>query len=352
MLRCCSECTRAPKNGSNCGSRFAFGPGIFVVVCGHCPPAVSSSLSPQGFSSLTSISGLLDWRVRRLIVNADDFGYTAGVNRAIVEAHISGIVTSSTLMANGRAFDDAVGLSKNAPRLSVGCHVVLIDGEPILDAAAIPSLAQTGSQRNCFRSNLKLFIARALTGRIKSNEVEAESLAQIRKLQSAGIAVTHVDTHKHTHIFPSVLAPVLGAARACGVRAIRNPFGPGKPLHSANLLARPSLWRRYAEVSVLQGLARKFRESVKREGFQSPDGTLGVVVTGVLDEKLFRAIAETIPDGTWEFVCHPGYNDSDLKSANTRLKESRELELKVLTMPQARQLLSERGIELISYHEI
>jgi predicted glycoside hydrolase/deacetylase ChbG (UPF0249 family) len=76
------------------------------------------------------------------------------------------------------------------------------------------------------------------------------------------------------------------------------------------------------------------------------------VVTGALDERLFRAIAEIIPEGTWEFVCHPGYNDDDLKSASTRLRESRETELRVLTMPEARELLSNQGIELISYRDL
>jgi chitin disaccharide deacetylase len=295
---------------------------------------------------------LLDWRVRRLIVNADDFGFTAGVNRAIVEAHRHGIVTSSTLMANGTAFDDAVRLAQTAPNLSIGCHVVLIDGQPVLDARNARFLASLRSGTAGFRDNLKLFIARALTGLLDSGEIEAEVTAQIRKLQSAGIDVSHVDTHKHTHLFPAVLRPLLRAAKACGVRAIRNPFGPRRPLRSGELLARPKLWTRYAEVQVLRTLAARFRDSAQRAGLQTTDGTLGIEVTGALDEKLFRAIAEVIPDGTWEFVCHPGYNDDDLKSSNTRLRESREAELRVLTMPDARELLSNQGISLISYRDL
>ncbi len=290
--------------------------------------------------------------MRRLIVNADDFGFTAGVNRAIVEAHARGIVTSSTLMANGRAFEDAVGLAKSVPRLSVGCHVVLIDGEPVLDARQLPSITSAHSNGARFRDGLKSFAARALAGRLNPDEIEAETSAQIRKLQSAGIAVSHLDTHKHTHLFPPVLRPLLRATRACGVRAIRNPFGPSKPLKSSELLKRPNLWTRYAEVRILRALAAKFRDAAKREGMVTPDGTLGIDVTGALDEKLFRAIAAIIPEGTWEFVCHPGYNDNDLKSANTRLRESRETELRVLTMPAARELLSGQGIELISYRDL
>jgi len=290
--------------------------------------------------------------VRRLIVNADDFGFTAGVNRAIVEAHTRGIVTASTLMANGRAFEDAVRLAATVPNLSVGCHVVLIDGEPVLDAERLPSLTEAHSSGPRFRDGLKSFAARALAGRLDPQEIEVEASAQIRKLQSAGVAVSHLDTHKHTHMFPAVLRPLLRAARACGVRAVRNPFGPRKPLKSSALLARPSLWTRYAEVRILRTLAAKFRYVAKREGLVTPDGTLGIVVTGALDEKLFCAIAAAIPEGTWEFVCHPGYNDDDLKSAKTRLRESRETELRVLTMPEARGLLLDQGIDLISYRDL
>jgi hopanoid biosynthesis associated protein HpnK len=290
--------------------------------------------------------------VRRLIVNADDFGFTAGVNRAIVEAHTHGIVTSSTLMANGRAFKDAVRLAMSVPRLSIGCHVVLIDGEPVLDAKLLPSITSAHSTGNRFRDRLQFFAVRALAGRLDSDEIEAEASAQIRKLQSAGVSVSHLDTHKHTHLFPAVLRPLLRAARGCGVRAIRNPFGPRKPLKSSELLARPSLWTRYAEVRILSTLASTFRDSASRADLVTPDGTLGIVVTGALDEQLFRGIAAIVPEGTWEFVCHPGYNDDDLKSAKTRLRASRENELRVLTMPKARELLLRQGIDLISYREL
>jgi chitin disaccharide deacetylase len=298
--------------------------------------------------------------MRRLIVNADDFGFTAGVNRGIVEAHSRGVVTSTTLMANGRAFPDAVQLAQTVPQLSVGCHVVLIDGLPLLDPKTIPSLvghdATEGVGRDSgaarFRDGIGGFALRALTGRLDSREIEAEATAQIRKLQAAGIAVSHLDTHKHTHLFPRVLRPLLKAGAACGVRALRNPFGLRRPLRSGQLLARPGLWTRYAEMRVLQSFSGSLRAAVEKEGFATPDGTLGVEVTGVLDETLFRAIATSIPEGTWEFVCHPGYNDADLGAAKTRLRESRETELRALTLPEARDTLSRAGIELISYREL
>jgi hopanoid biosynthesis associated protein HpnK len=290
--------------------------------------------------------------VRRLIVNADDFGLTAGVNRAIFEAHTQGIVTSSTLMANGPAFDDAVRLANQLASLSIGCHVVLTDGEPVLDGAQLSTITENRPEGARFRNGLSSFAIRSFAGRMNAEQIEAETSAQIRKLQSAGIAVSHVDSHKHTHLFPAVLGPMMRAAQACGVRAIRNPFGPRKPLKSGDLLARPSLWTRYAEVRLLRTLAGKFRRAAERMQFATPDGTLGIVVTGTLDEKLFRAITKIIPEGTWEFVCHPGYNDADLQRANTRLRQSREAELAVLTLPAARELLLQQGVELISYRDL
>jgi chitin disaccharide deacetylase len=290
--------------------------------------------------------------VRRLIINADDFGFTPGVNRAIVEAHTSGVVTSSTLMANGPAFADAAHLARTVPQLSVGCHVVLIDGESVLPSEDIPTLTARNSGPPRFRDGLKTFAARALTGRINPQEIEAEACAQIRKIQSAGIDISHIDTHKHTHLFPTVLRPLLQAASACGIRAVRNPFGPRFPFKSTQMLARPSLWARFIQVRVLRRFAKKFREAVAEEGFSTPDGTLGIEVTGALDESLFRVIAQSIPEGIWEFVCHPGYNDADLRAAKTRLRESRETELRVLTLPDAAKILADQGIILVSYRDL
>jgi len=251
-------------------------------------------------------------------------------------------------MANGNAFAEAVRQARTIPNLSVGCHVVLIDGRPVLEASTIPSLTLSG----VFRDGLKSFAARALTGRIDAEEICSEASAQIRKIQAVGIDVSHIDTHKHTHVFPQVLRPLLKAAKDCGIRALRNPFGPRRPFRSSDLLARPNLWTRYAEVQVLRRFAGKFRGAVQDEGFQTPDGTLGIEVTGTLDETLFHAIANGIPEGTWEFVCHPGYNDHELEAANTRLRESRETELRVLTLPAAREILEQQGIQLISYREL
>jgi hopanoid biosynthesis associated protein HpnK len=282
--------------------------------------------------------------VRRLIINADDFGLTSSVNRAILESHQRGVVTSATLMAKGASFDEAIQLAQSVPRLSLGCHVVLVDGSPILSPSQIPSLVK--SHNAGFRERLSSFARGALTKRLDPDQIEAEAAAQIRKLLSAGVTVTHVDTHKHTHMFPHVLRPVLRAANTCGVRAIRNPF---ETVSFSLVAARPRLWKRYFEVNALNGFARTFRQSVQEAGLRMPDGSVGVVATGVLDDRLFRLLIEHLPEGTWEFVCHPGYNDSSLQGIRTSLRESRKKELDLLTSSAVRDWLAQYEVQLISY---
>jgi hopanoid biosynthesis associated protein HpnK len=282
-----------------------------------------------------------------LIVNADDFGLTRGVNRAIVEAHCQGVVTSATVMAGGRAFDDAIRGAKSMPRLSVGCHVVLVDGWPVLGAT--PTLSQKPALDGRFYPSLSGFALRAVSGSIDSSEIEAEVTAQIQKVQAAGVAVSHLDSHKHTHIFPPVLRPLLRAARACGVPAVRNPFGP---VHFSMLAKRPSLWKRYGQVTLLSGFGRTFRGCVADAGMLTTDGTVGIVATGAMDDRLFGGIVDGLPEGTWELVCHPGYNDAELGNIRTRLRESRPIELALLTSPEVRGILASRGIQLISYRDL
>jgi hopanoid biosynthesis associated protein HpnK len=288
--------------------------------------------------------------VRRLIINADDLGLTPGVNRAVAEAASEGVVTSTTLMANGPAFADALARLRN-PRLSVGCHVVLVDGQPLLARERVSTLMASRAS-NDFRRGFAGLALAALRGRLDPAQLEAEAAAQMQKIHAAGVRLSHFDTHKHVHLLPAVLRPVLRAARQCGVRAVRNPFAPIKPLAFAHLARRPHLWTRYTEVKILRGWAAAFRRIVQDEGLVTTDGTFGIVTTGALDLALFRAIIASIPEGTWEFVCHPGYNDGDLAGVRTRLRASRERELQVLTCCAARELLQQHGIELISYGDL
>jgi hopanoid biosynthesis associated protein HpnK len=276
-----------------------------------------------------------------LIVNADDFGLTSGVNRAIIELHSAGVLTSASLMARASATEEAIGLAVQTPTLGVGCHVVLIDGEPVLPPAQIPSLVD--SRTGCFPSSLNTFLARLFTGRIRAAEIEAEAGAQIDFLQQKGVRLTHVDTHKHAHVLPAVLRPVLRAARRRGIRAIRNPF---EPQWSSRATHRAP-WMRLAQVGALRWLEPVCRQILDSEGFVTTDGTIAVAGTGVLDADTLRSLLQSLSAGTWELVTHPGYSDADLDRVRTRLHASRDIERAALLT-----LKEFPAVELISFAKL
>lgn len=260
----------------------------------------------------------------RLIVNADDFGLTSGVNRAIRELHASGVLTSASLMARARATPEAIAIARATPALGVGCHLVFLDGEPVLPAHLIPSLVDRKTGR--FYPTLSAFLPRLLAGRIRAAEIHAEAAAQIALLQAQGLTLTHVDTHKHVHIFSAALAPVLQAAQACGIHAIRNPFEPAWSVRAT--AAAPRLRR--AQVNLLRRLQPSWIKSVRAAELATTSGALGVVATGSLDAKTVASLLRDLPAGTWELVTHPGYCDEELMQANTRLMASRQSEREAL----------------------
>jgi predicted glycoside hydrolase/deacetylase ChbG (UPF0249 family) len=257
-----------------------------------------------------------------LIINADDFGLTPGVNRSVAELHQGHVLSSATLMATAAFFDDAVAVAQANPTLEVGCHVLLVDAIPALAPTQIPSLCPNGQT---LRPDLSRFAIDLHTGRIRASEIEAEATAQIRRLQAAGLRVSHIDTHKHTHVFPRVLRPLLRAARACGVPAIRNPFEPD---WARRATPASSLFRNLA-VAALNLHHRTFRQLVGAVGLATTDGAIGVLATGVPDAAAtLRSLLTAMPssDAVWEFVCHPGYPDAHLEQVRTRLRASRATE--------------------------
>jgi len=302
---------------------------------------VSKTLSRRSKRSERGTGSRNGQRVSSLIVNADDFGLTSGVNRAILELHRRGVLTSATLMACAAATDEAVAIAKATPTLGVGCHVVLVDGKPALESVRLATLAPAGD--GCLRPTLGKFVKDLFTGRIAAAEIEAEAQAQIARLQTHGVELTHIDTHKHTHMFPAVLRPLLRAARACGVRAVRNPF---EPAWSVRATPNAPMLRR-AQVRMLRSLQARFRRIVAEEGFTTTSGAIGVLATGSLDAQSLHSLLQRVPDGVWELVTHPGYNDATLAGVRTRLRESRETEMRALE-----QLREHAEMKLISFREL
>lgn len=254
----------------------------------------------------------------RLILNADDLGLTPGINQSILELYSCGALTSATLMATADCAAAAATAIEEAG-LGVGCHVVLVDGKPALPRKNIPALALPSGS---FRPTLGTFVFDLMRGGIPEMEIELEAIAQIRGLQAMGVCVTHLDTHKHTHMFPRVLRPLLRAAVLCGVHAVRNPFEPD---WASRATCHASTSRRM-QVSLLRIYRRKFFRLVQQAGLATTDGAIGVLATGTLDAETIQSQLKAMPEGTWELVCHPGHVDQDLNNVQTRLRESREVE--------------------------
>src|SRR5215831_16969412 len=154
--------------------------------------------------------------MKDLIVNADDLGWTAGVNRGIAEAHRNGIVTSASLIANGAAFDDGVGVARALPAMGVGVHLNLSDGRPL--SQGVPSLVDEQGKLTGGPKQLLIKLARR---RLKLAEVEREWNAQIERVRAAGISPTHLDGHKHVHMLPGLFPVALRLAKRHLIAAIR-----------------------------------------------------------------------------------------------------------------------------------
>jgi predicted glycoside hydrolase/deacetylase ChbG (UPF0249 family) len=189
----------------------------------------------------------------------------------------------------------------------------------------VASLLAPGTQM--FYPTLGSFLGALYLGKIRVEHVRTEVTAQLQRLRSLGIEPTHVDTHKHTHMFPAVLAAVLKAAAANGVRAIRNPFEP-----EWAVAATPGAgFLRKAEVRTLRTLHRRnFLRTVAAAEFATTEGCIGVAATGSLDSEALRSLVCNLPGGTWELCCHPGHVDSELAAVKTRLRASREAEVAAL----------------------
>ncbi len=288
---------------------------------------------------------------KRLIVNADDFGLTLGVNRAIAACHQRGIVSSTTLMATAARVEDAIALARQMPELGVGCHVVLVDGEPLLPASEVRSLLAPGTNR--FFHGVG-DVLRALTrGRFRPEEIEAEAGAQMKRLQDAGVRLSHFDSHKHTHMFPPILRPLLRAAAAHRVPAVRSAFEPPEMIPYREALGSRMLLLRKSGLTALRAcLHRRWHDAVREAGLATTSGSLGMISTGSMTTEGLRAMLRRLPEGTWELVCHPGYNDRELDGVRTRLRASREIEINALVALTRDELREEYGTELVSFSAI
>jgi predicted glycoside hydrolase/deacetylase ChbG (UPF0249 family) len=250
--------------------------------------------------------------LKQLIVNADDFGFTRDVNRGIVHAHTHGILTATTLMANGREFADAVALVRDNPKLDIGCHLVLIGESSLLPGAKhLPA-------------DVKQLISAVALRRIRPYD---ELKAQVEKILAAGIRATHLDTHKHTHLLPAVLDAVARLSEEFHIPWVRRPFD--FPMESGEVPMAKRLVSRSLRI-----VRRQFHKKLSRHSCRTTDHFAGFQITGRFQSRQLIQLLRSLPEGS------------------TRLKESRQEELEALTSPEVSMAIGELGIGLVSYADL
>jgi chitin disaccharide deacetylase len=284
--------------------------------------------------------------VRRLIVNADDFGLTPGVNCAIIEAHTRGIVTSATLMANMSAFDQAVRLAQSHPTLGIGLHFNLTQGQPVAAPDKVRSLL---NERGEFLGTSTQLLQRALTRQLQFEEIVLEFRAQVEKVLDAGLRLTHVDSHKHAHTIVPVFAALNYTMESYGINAVRLPR---ERVNWLRALKSPKVFKQSLTALGLSRLCRAFPAMMQETETHTTEAFFGVAQTGFWTKGWLKELLTGLPSGTSELMCHPGYDDESLGQVRTRLRASRENELQLLTDPEIVAHLRAQAIELIHFGQL
>lgn len=287
--------------------------------------------------------------MKELIINADDFGLTHGVNEGIRRAHREGILTSTTLMANGAAFDHAVECAKSCPALGVGCHLVLVGGHCVAPGKEIPSLADSEGR---LPASLPSLVARVSSGMVRSKDIEREFRAQIGKIRAAGIEPTHLDSHKHTHAHPRVMAALSRVAKEMGIQRVRRPFETLKNSWATTRRTGKPLSKQLVAAAAARTAAPRFDALARKFGLHTPGNFLGVASTGQLGSDALRHLVEILPDGQTEIMIHPGVYDAELIATGSRLQKERQLELDALLDPEVKGEIVARQIRLITFREL
>jgi predicted glycoside hydrolase/deacetylase ChbG (UPF0249 family) len=287
--------------------------------------------------------------VKNLIVNADDLGWTDGVNRGIVEAFRHGIVTSTSILANAAAFAGGVEAARSAPGLGVGVHLNLSDGPPVADRETVTSLLNNDGE---FAGGPESLLLRRARRGLLLAEVEDEWDAQIQKVRDVGIAPTHLDGHKHVHMLPGLFEIALKLAKRHDIGAIRVSLEASSlraALSSGSKQNAGVVMKQGVQARGLKLLARDAREQAGRAGISTADYFCGIAQTGELTREGVEQFVKSLPNGTTELMCHPGYADAALQKTPTRLQDSRQTELRILTDTGIRNLVASMGIRLIDY---
>lgn len=278
--------------------------------------------------------------MKQLIINADDFGLHENINQGIIEGHTNGCITSTSLMAGAPAFEHATALAAEYPQLGIGVHLTLVGAQPVTDPKHIPSLVDSEGQ---LCDSYPVFLKKFCAADVRLVDVERELTAQVKKILSAGIAITHLDSHQHMHVVPGILGIVIRIAKEFNIRAIRIPaepllfFGGFKP-DAGRIIGRSGL-------SILASLARI---KAQQSGLVAPDYFYGMLAGGSMDERILLQIINNMSDGVTEVMIHPGIDEAMLsKTFNWGYHWQQELQ--AVISKQVISRLQRENIQLASF---
>ncbi len=234
--------------------------------------------------------------MKRLVVTADDFGLSTEVNEAVERAHRDGILTAASLMVGAPAAAEAVRIARANPSLRVGLHLVLVEAAPVLPPARIPALVDA---RGMFRSDMARAGAAMFFRPSVRRQLRAEVEAQFEAYAATGLALDHVDAHKHFHLHPTIAGALIAAGRRRGARAVRVPAEPAAVVRGIDPAA-PRL-----VPAVTAPFTRALGARLRGAGFSVPDRVFGLAWSGAMTGDRIRAVLDRLPDGLTEVYTHP-----------------------------------------------
>jgi len=271
----------------------------------------------------------------RLIVNADDFGIAEAVNRGVAEAFDRGIVTSTSIMATGDAFEHGVEIARSRPSLAVGVHLVLTEHRPLVSGHGATTL--TGPDGRFLAHTVEL-ARRRLRGALDLRAVREELDAQIRRVRAAGLRIGHLDGHQHVHALPGIARVVAELAAAHGIGAVRYP---AERVRSYMLRDLGGARRLLEQLALRLACAWSPLRVLRRS-----DDFVGFYFGGRLDERNLAILLASLPAGrTIELMCHPGHADM---TGGEDWRYAWAAECAALTSPRTRELLAARGVRLVA----
>lgn len=281
--------------------------------------------------------------LKKLIINADDFGLHETVNLGIIQGHTAGFVTSTTIMANGNAFNHAVELGVANQKLGIGVHLTLVGAKPVCAPDQVQSLVDIEGN---LPSQYPQFLLKYIKGQISLADINRELRAQVQKVVDTGIQITHLDSHQHMHIVPGIINITMDIAKDFGIKAIRTPAEPyffqgGYPSTPMRFIARGGL-------TLLSQLAAR---KIKNYGLVMPEHFFGMLAGCNMREEYLLTIIENLPDGVSEIMMHPGSNNEIVNTMYNWNLHGQE-ELAAITSDHVGRLLAARKINLISFRDL